>query len=63
MQREHLTVSEVAEHLGLSQFTIRAWLAARRLAFVRLGRSVRIPRTEVNRILNEGLVTAWRRRA
>jgi excisionase family DNA binding protein len=51
-----LSVSQAAERLGLKQSTIRAWLMARRIEFVRLGRSVRIPQAEVNRLISQGTV-------
>lgn len=51
-----LSVSQAAERLGLKQSTIRAWLMARRIEFVRLGRSVKIPEAEVNRLISQGTV-------
>jgi excisionase family DNA binding protein len=36
------TVQEAAAALGLSVHTIRAWIATRRIAHVRLGRAVRV---------------------
>ncbi len=54
-----LRVSEAAELLAVRESTIRAWLLTRRLAKVRLGRrAVRIPATEVERIIAEGTVPA-----
>jgi excisionase family DNA binding protein len=53
-----LTVKEAAEELNLSPATIRAWLLRRRLGCVRLGRAVRIPRSEIHRMLDEGAVPA-----
>jgi len=53
-----LTVREAAEALNLSQATIRAWLLHRKIGFVRLGRAVRIPDSEIHRILAEGTVPA-----
>ena len=38
-----LTVAEAARSLGLSQAIVRAWIANRRLTYVRLGRAIRIP--------------------
>jgi len=51
-----LTVRETAERLGLRECTIRAWLAARKLSFVRLGRAVRIPESEVSRLIETNTV-------
>ena len=50
-----LTVREAARALALRPATIRAWLYQRRLARVRIGkRAVRIPISEVQRIIREG---------
>jgi excisionase family DNA binding protein len=51
-----LTIEEAAEALSLSPHTIRSWVKGRRIEFVRLGRSIRIRRTEVDRVLREGTV-------
>jgi excisionase family DNA binding protein len=53
-----LTVHETAEHLGLTISCLRAWLARRRIASVRLGRAVRIPFSEIERLIEEGYVPA-----
>ena len=50
------TVAQTAEELGLSQSTIRAWIGQRRIGFVRLGRAVRIPAGEIERLLERGYV-------
>jgi excisionase family DNA binding protein len=54
--REMLTVRETANRLGLQECTIRAWLAARKIDFVRLGRAVRIPESEVCRLIEANTV-------
>ena len=57
MQSEQLLrIPEVAAQLTLRPVTIRSWLVRRKLSFVRVGRSIRIPRSEVERILSEGMV-------
>ncbi len=57
MQSEQLLrIPEVAEQLTLRPVTIRAWLVRRKLAYLRIGRSIRIPRSEVDRVLSEGMV-------
>jgi excisionase family DNA binding protein len=53
-----LTVPEVAEALGLRPSTVRAWILSRRLAYFKIGRSVRIAQEEVDRILAQALVPA-----
>lgn len=54
------TVSEAAEELGLSIHTIRAWIASRRLAHLRLGRAIRIPAAEIRRVIENSTVPAVR---
>lgn len=55
---EQLTVPEAAGRLGLSRYTLYAWIAQRRIAHTRLGRAVRIPAAEVRRLIKEGTVKA-----
>lgn len=52
------TVSAAADELNVSVSTIRAWIAQRRIAFIRLGRAIRIPAGEIERLLEDGLVPA-----
>lgn len=58
MSEKLLTVRETAEALGLRESTCRAWIAQRRIGIVRLGRAVRIPLEEVERLIAEGTVPA-----
>lgn len=58
---ELLTVREVAEILRVKKPTIRAWIYQKRLVHVRLnpggkGNCVRVPRSEVELLLNAGFV-------
>ena len=53
-----LTVKQAAERLGLRDSTLRAWIAQRRIGFVRLGRAVRIPSEEVERLIAENTIPA-----
>lgn len=53
-----LTVKGTAEALTLKPKTIWTWIALRKLATYKIGRCVRIPATEVERILTEGLTPA-----
>jgi excisionase family DNA binding protein len=41
---ELFTVRELADHLQLNQQTVRNWINAGELEFIRVGRAVRIPR-------------------
>jgi excisionase family DNA binding protein len=52
------TIAEAATELGLSVHTIRAWVAARRLAHIRLGRVIRIPAAEIRRMIDKNTVPA-----
>ena len=58
-----MKVSEAAEALGLSVACVRAWIASRRIGFVRLGRAIRIPHAEVDRIIQKGTVPAREQRS
>ena len=49
-----LTVAEVAEVLRLNQQTVRNWIDAGSLPAVRVGRRVRIKRSDLNRIVESG---------
>jgi excisionase family DNA binding protein len=53
-----LRVSEFAIESTMSQPTVRNWLAQGRIAYIKLGRSIRIPRAELNRLLQQGTVRA-----
>jgi excisionase family DNA binding protein len=52
-----LTVAEVAEMLKLNQQTVRNWIDQGSLPALRVGRRVRIRRSDFDRILSEGLIT------
>jgi excisionase family DNA binding protein len=54
------TIVEAASELGLSVHTVRAWVAARRIAYIRLGRAIRIPATEIRRVIEDHTVPAIR---
>lgn len=55
MEREFYRPEEVAEKLGIKVSTVRRWIFDRRLSVIKLGRSVRIPATEVDRIIRTGI--------
>ena len=54
------TVREAADELSLSEHTIRSWLAQRKLSYTRLGRAIRIPQEEIQRLREGGWVPARR---
>ena len=56
MSEKLLTVREVAELLHITQATVRSWVLKRKIASYRVGgRAVRVPASEVDRVLREGL--------
>ncbi len=58
MAKRLLTVKQAAEELGLSDRTIWAWVYAKKLGVVRLGRSVRIPQTSIDELIETGTIPA-----
>lgn len=50
----YLTVAEVAELLRLNQQTVRNWIDQGSLPALRVGRRVRIKRSDFDRLLTEG---------
>jgi excisionase family DNA binding protein len=55
-----LTVAEVAEMLKLNQQTVRNWIDQGSLPALRVGRRVRIRRSDLERVLERGSTTANR---
>ena len=53
VKETYLTVAEVAATLQLNQQTVRNWIDAGTLPALRVGRRVRIKRTDFERILEE----------
>jgi excisionase family DNA binding protein len=53
-----LTVAEVAELLKLNQQTVRNWIDQGSLPALRVGRRVRIRRSDFERVLDEGYRSA-----
>ena len=51
-----LTTAEAAERLGLKECTIRKRILQRSMAYVKIGRAVRVAVEEVNRLIANG----WR---
>jgi excisionase family DNA binding protein len=58
MAAKLLTVKQSAEQLGLSARTVWAWIYARKLSVVRLGRAVRISQTEIDELIEAGSIPA-----
>src|SRR5437660_12624639 len=55
LEDSFLTVAEVAETLKLNQQTVRNWIDQGSLPALRVGRRVRIRRSDFERVLAEGL--------
>lgn len=55
---ENLTVDQAAQALGLRPATVRAWIWRHRIAYHKIGSAVRIPMSEIRRILDESLIPA-----
>jgi excisionase family DNA binding protein len=54
-----LRIPEAAHALGLKIGTIRAWVLRRKIGYVLVGsRAIRIPTSEVNRVIAEGTIPA-----
>jgi excisionase family DNA binding protein len=55
-----MNVDQFAEALGVTKACIRRWILERRVATVKLGRLVRIPETEAERMITSGFRPARR---
>jgi excisionase family DNA binding protein len=62
MQRQLLSVPQFAEALGVTVSCIRRFLLERKIAYTKVGRLVRIPASEVDRLITEGMRPARERR-
>ncbi len=58
LEETFLTVAEVAELLKLNQQTVRNWIAQGKLPALRVGRRVRIRRSDLERVLDESEIAA-----
>jgi excisionase family DNA binding protein len=54
LEESFLTVAEVAEVLKLNQQTVRNWIDQGKLPAIRVGRRVRIKRSDFERVLEQG---------
>jgi excisionase family DNA binding protein len=58
MDSDLLTVPEAAALLRLKVSTIRAWICQRRIPYVKLGRLVRIRRSDLEALIADSVVSA-----
>jgi excisionase family DNA binding protein len=49
-----LNVNQAAEKLGITTACIRRWILERKISTVKIGRLVRIPGTELERLISSG---------
>ena len=63
MDTKPKTIAEAARELNMSQATMRAWVGQRRIGYVKLGRSIRIPVGEIQRLLEGGYIPPDRKRS
>jgi excisionase family DNA binding protein len=54
----HYRVSEAAELLGLKESTLRKWFLLRKCGYRKIGAAVRVPESEIKRLLNGNYVPA-----
>ena len=55
------TVQQAAAELNLSHRTLGGWISQRRIGVLRLGRCVRVPAAEIQRLLDASYEPAERR--
>jgi excisionase family DNA binding protein len=53
-----LSSTQFAKAIGVSEACVRSWRFKRKINIVKLGRLVRIPRTEIQRLMEEGAIPA-----
>lgn len=50
-----LTIDEAAAEWRITPATVRAWRLMGKITIVKIGRSVRVPKSEIDRVIREGL--------
>lgn len=60
MEKKLHRVPKFAEMLNVSTKTAWNWIAQGRVGVVRLGRAVRVPQEEIDRLIEEGFTPARR---
>lgn len=51
------TAKEAADACGVTEACIRRWILLRKIASLKIGRLVRIPESEIERVLEAGYVS------
>jgi excisionase family DNA binding protein len=62
VKKKLFTTEEFGALAGLRPVTVRMWAAARKISSVKLGRALRIPATELDRLIEAGLRPALKER-
>lgn len=57
-----LSIPQFAEELCITQACVRRWVLERKIASTRIGRLVRIPGSEIQRLIDSGYRPARRER-
>ena len=52
------TIAAAASELGLAPITLRTWISKRKISCVRLGRSLRIQQSEIEKLIAQGTIPA-----
>jgi excisionase family DNA binding protein len=60
-ERQMLNLRQFSAALGMSHEWARKQLASRKVSFAKIGKSIRIPSTEVDRFIEENFVPAGSR--
>jgi excisionase family DNA binding protein len=60
---EHLTVAQAADYMSVTERFVRRLIADRRIPFHRLGRLVRLKKTDIDAFIDAGRVEAFNPRA
>jgi excisionase family DNA binding protein len=56
IQKDYLSLTEMAEHLGLSRRTLERYVKQHLVEVIRLGRTIRVPMYEVERIATDSMM-------
>jgi excisionase family DNA binding protein len=54
MNGKLLNIDAAAEALSIKRSTLRAWVSRSKIGSIRVGRAVRVPESEIQRVLREG---------
>ena len=59
-KQDFLSVQQFAEVLGVTVACVRRWILLRKISHTKIGRLVRVPGSEAERLTQEGFVPAAR---